>query len=185
MLTDQHIAADSLADSLAKSIRLLVLDVDGVLTDGGLYYDSTGLAMKRFDSQDGNGIKMLQGCGVEVAVISGMNAPCVKRRLEALGIGTYHGGAQYKTRLLETMRVERRLTWNEIAYVGDEWVDLAAMAKVGLPIAVANARPEVKERALYVTKASGGHGAVREVTDWILRCKGLIDSLLEEWIQRV
>ena len=181
MLTDQHVAADS----LAKSIRLLVLDVDGVLTDGGLYYDSTGLAMKRFDSQDGNGIKMLQGCGVEVAVISGMNAPCVKRRLEALGIGTYHGGAQYKTRLLETMRVERRLTWNEIAYVGDEWVDLAAMAKVGLPIAVANARPEAKERALYVTKASGGHGAVREVTDWILRCKGLMDSLLEEWIQRV
>lgn len=168
-------------EKLARNVRLLVLDVDGVLTDGGLYYDADGLAFKRFDVHDGIGIRLAKSAGIEVAVLSGMAAPCVEKRLEILGITEYHGGSDNKRALLDAMRRRLGLDWREIAYLGDDWVDLAPMLAVGLPAAVANAMPEVREVARYVTRLGGGHGAVREFVDFILTCQGKRDALLENW----
>ena len=134
-------------ESLAKHIRLLVLDVDGVMTDGGLYYDANGLVMKRFHVLDGIGIRLAKTAGIEVAVLSGMDVPCVVRRLEVLGVTEYHGGADNKCTILNGMRKRMSLEWQEIAYLGDDWVDLAPMSRVGLPAAVANAMPDVKNAA--------------------------------------
>lgn len=179
---DAHaVRENASAESLARRIRLLVLDVDGVLTDGGLYYDANGLAIKRFDVHDGIGLRLARSVGIEVAVLSGMDVPCVVKRLEVLGIKEYHGGSDNKRTLLEAMRQRLGLEWEEIAYLGDDWVDLAPMLAVGLPAAVANALPEVKEAARYVTRLSGGHGAVREFVDFLLTCQGKRDALLEHW----
>ncbi len=169
-------------EMLAKKIRLLVLDVDGVMTDGGLYYDANGLVMKRFHVHDGIGIRLAKAAGIEIAVISGMAAPCVLKRLEALGVTEYHGGADNKYPLLNAMRQRLGLEWDEIAYLGDDWVDLAPMSSVGLPAAVANAVPEVKELARFVTQKEGGNGAVRECIDLLLRCQGKQETLLEHWM---
>lgn len=168
-------------EKLAQRIKLLVLDVDGVLTDGGLYYDANGLACKRFDVHDGIGLRFAKSAGIEIAVLSGMDVPCVVKRLEMLGITEYHGGSDNKRTVLDQMRMRLGLEWQEIAYLGDDWVDLAPMLAVGLPAAVANATPEVKEIARYVTILPGGHGAVREFTDFLLICQGKHDALLEKW----
>ena len=168
-------------ESLARRVRLLVLDVDGVLTDGGLYYDDKGLVMKRFHVHDGIGIRLAKSAGIEVAVLSGMDAPCVVRRLEVLGITEYHGGSDNKIAHLDPIRRRLGLEWNEIAYLGDDWVDLSPMRAVGFPAAVANALPEVRAAARYVTQKSGGNGAVRELTDFLLTCQGKREALLEVW----
>ena len=154
-------------ESLAKHIRLLVLDVDGVMTDGGLYYDANGLVMKRFHVLDG----------------IGMDVPCVVRRLEVLGVTEYHGGADNKCTILDGMRKRMSLEWQEIAYLGDDWVDLAPMSRVGLPAAVANAMPDVKKLAKFVTQKEGGCGAVREFVDLLLTCQGKREALLEHWMR--
>ena len=169
-------------ESLARNIRLLVLDVDGVMTDGGLYYDANGLAMKRFHVHDGIGIRLAKAADIEVAVLSGMAAPCVVKRLEVLGVTEYHGGNDNKYPLLDALRTRLGLGWEHIAYLGDDWVDLAPMSHVGLPAAVANALPEVKALARFVTQKSGGNGAVREFVDLLLRCQGKRDKLLEHWM---
>jgi len=168
-------------EELARGVRLLTLDVDGVLTDGGLYFNDSGLFMKRFDVHDGIGLRFFREAGFEVAVISGMDVPCVERRLEALGITLYCGGSDNKVTKLESIRRAVGVEWEEIAYMGDDWVDLAPMSRVGLPIAVANALPEVRKAARMITSLSGGHGAVREVTDFLLACKGLKDEIVENW----
>ena len=170
-------------ESLAKHIRLLVLDVDGVMTDGGLYYDANGLVMKRFHVLDGIGIRLAKTAGIEVAVLSGMDVPCVVRRLEVLGVTEYHGGADNKCTILDGMRKRMSLEWQEIAYLGDDWVDLAPMSRVGLPAAVANAMPDVKQLAKFVTQKEGGCGAVREFVDLLLTCQGKREALLEHWMR--
>lgn len=188
MSADQTSSLDTATSSMeaaARKVRLLVLDVDGVLTDGGLYYDATGLIIKRFDVHDGIGIRLLQSEGIEVAVISGMDVPCVDRRLEVLGVTEKHGGFDNKATVLQEILDRKGLDWSEVAYLGDDWVDLAPMLRVGLPVAVDNARPEVKEVARMVTVARGGHGAVRELCDFILSCQGLKEKLLEKWKQLV
>lgn len=169
-------------ESLARAIRLLVVDVDGVMTDGGLYYDANGLAMKRFHVLDGIGVRLAKEAGIEVAVLSGMDAPCVVKRLEVLGITEYHGGSDNKKTILDAMRQRLGLEWHEIAYLGDDWVDLAPMSAVGLPAAVANAMPEVKKIARIVTSKQGGHGAIRELVDMILTCQGKREAMLERWM---
>lgn len=166
---------------LASRIRLLVLDVDGVLTDGGLYYSDQGLAMKRFHVLDGIGIRLAREAGLEVAVISGMDSPCVAKRLEVLGVTEYHGGFDNKRTVLDGIRQRRGLDWEEIAYLGDDWVDLSPMRAVGLPVAVANAMPEVKDVARYVTEKAGGDGAVRELVDLLLDSQGLREAMLARW----
>ena len=121
---------------------------------------------------DGIGIRLAKTAGIEVAVLSGMDVPCVVRRLEVLGVTEYHGGADNKCTILDGMRKRMSLEWQEIAYLGDDWVDLAPMSRVGLPAAVANAMPDVKKLAKFVTQKEGGCGAVREFVDLLLTCQG-------------
>ncbi len=165
----------------ASDIRLLVLDVDGVLTDGGLYYDLQNQIIKRFDVQDGLGIKIAQAAGVTIAVITGLDSSAVACRMRDLGIRDYYAGFLDKRACLEEIRSRYSLSWEQIAYLGDDWVDLSVMAMVGLPLAVANAQPEVKKIASYVTTAKGGQGAVREIIRHLLMAQGKYEAVLSAW----
>ncbi|ABB38564.1 3-deoxy-D-manno-octulosonate 8-phosphate phosphatase, YrbI family [Oleidesulfovibrio alaskensis G20] len=166
---------------LAANIRLLVLDVDGVLTDGGLYYFGDGRVAKRFNVQDGLGIKMAQSAGLVVAVITGLDSEAVAERVRGLGIEDYHAGFTHKLDVMQGLLEKYALKPEQAAFLGDDWVDLAPLNLVGLPMAVANAQPEVKAVAKYVTTATGGHGAVREAVRFILDAQNKLAPMLREW----
>ena len=150
----------------------LILDVDGVLTDNSITLDGEGGETKRFFVPDGTGIHLVRRAGVGLALVSGRSSPVVAARARELGIPHAHDGVPDKApvvaALLEEMGVER----DHAVYVGDDWVDLVAMREVGLPVAVANAIPEVRAAAVAVTTRPGGAGAVREVCEWILAARG-------------
>lgn len=165
----------------AADIRLLVLDVDGVLTDGGLYYDLQNQVIKRFDVQDGLGIKIAQKAGITIAVITGLVSSAVEARVRDLGIKDYFAGFLDKRECLEEIRSRHNLEWEQMAYLGDDWIDLSVMDMVGLPLAVANAQPEVKSIASYVTMAKGGQGAVREIIRHLLIAQGKYEAVLAAW----
>ena len=167
------------AEALAKQVRVIVLDCDGVLTDGGLYYDHEGNVNKRFSVVDGLGIKAAQACDLIVAVITGLDAKSVASRMNDLGIVDYYAGHLKKMACIEEIKEKYDVDWSEIAYVGDDWIDLAPMGKVGLPIAVANAMSEVKEVAVMQTEASGGNGAVREALNFIMRAQGKLEHAVK------
>lgn len=152
-------------------VQLVVMDVDGVLTDGGICYTEHGDEVKRFDVRDGQGLVMLRQAGVLTAVITARRSTIVQRRAEELGIVEVHQGVPDKRALLESLLARHRLSPTQVAYVGDDVGDLAAMQLVGVPVAVADAVPVVKKAAVYVTRARPGHGAVREVCDAILEAK--------------
>ncbi|HEU6438215.1 MAG TPA: HAD-IIIA family hydrolase [Nitratidesulfovibrio sp.] len=173
------------AQDLARSISLLVLDVDGVMTDGGLYYDDEGRVTKRFNVQDGLGIKLAQAAGITVAVITGLTSGAVEARIRSLGIKDYHAGFLDKSECIDGIRRKYNLEWSQVAYLGDDWVDFGPLKLVGLPMAVANAQPEVKALARYVTTVSGGHGAVREVIRFLLDQQGVLNRMLESWPEQV
>ena len=155
----------------ALSIRMLLLDVDGVLTGGGIYlHDGLG-EIKRFDVQDGMGITMARCAGLKVGILTGRSSAAVFRRAQELKIDVVEQGNSDKASGLRSVLQSAGVEAGEIAYVGDDIQDIPVMESVGLPIAVANARPEVKARALYVTTASGGHGAVRESVEWLLKLR--------------
>lgn len=168
-------------DDIARKIRVIVLDCDGVLTDGGLYYDNEGNVSKRFDVQDGLGIKVAQEAGIIIAVITGLESTAVKTRVESLKIVDYFAGHLDKMDCLQAIREKYACEWEEMAYIGDDWVDLAPMKAVGLPVAVANAQPEVKSVAKLITTASGGHGAVRESISLVLRAQGKLKAAMSRW----
>lgn len=170
-------------DDLAIPIRMLVLDVDGVLTDGGLYYNEDGLAMKRFDVQDGLGIKLAQRAGIEVVIISGMASAALLKRAADLGVGECHDGCFHKLARLEQIIGSRGLSWENVAYVGDDVIDLPAMCAVGLPLAVHNAQPEVRVMARYVAPRGGGAGGVRWLIRHILLAQGRMGDLLADFAQ--
>ncbi|OBQ50129.1 KdsC family phosphatase [Halodesulfovibrio spirochaetisodalis] len=165
------------ADALAKDIKLIILDCDGVLTDGGLYYDHDGNVTKRFNVLDGLGIKAAQACDLIVGVITGLDAKSVATRMNDLGIVDYYAGHLKKVACIEEIKEKYNLDWHQIAYVGDDWIDIPPMRKVGLPIAVANAMPEVKKIAVLHTEASGGHGAVREALNFIMNAQGKLEGI--------
>ncbi len=165
----------------ACAVKLLVLDVDGVLTDGGLYYDLQNQVMKRFDVQDGLGIKIAMKAGITVAVITGLVSKAVEARMNDLRIEDYHAGFLDKRACLNAIREKYGLEWCQVAYLGDDWVDLSVMSMVGLPLAVANAQPEVKKAAAYVTTAHGGRGAVREIIRLLLMSQGKYEAVLAAW----
>ncbi len=167
--------------ALAKSVRMLVLDVDGVFTDGGLYFDREGMAMKRFNVQDGLGVKLAQAAGIEVAVITGLNAPAVGFRVKELGIEEYFAGRVKKREALLDICGRKGLELPELAYLGDDWVDLAPMELVGLPMAVGNAVLEVRRKAAWISNAPGGGGAVREAVRFILMAQNRLDDVLKSW----
>lgn len=165
----------------ARLIRLLITDVDGVLTDGGLYYDSAGAVSKRFNVQDGLGIRVAQASGLEIGVMTGLASKAVETRVRELGIVEYFAGFKEKDKLLHDLSKRRNLALHEIAFLGDDWVDAGVMRLVGFPVAVANAQPEIKRRAMVVTKAGGGHGALREIIRFILRAQRSLSSQWDRW----
>ena len=156
----------------APEIALVVLDVDGVLTDGRLWYGPDGEAMKAFHVRDGHGIKMLVAAGVGVAVISGRRSAAVTARMRELGVSDVAQGVGDKARALAELLKRNAVDARRVACLVDDTPDLAMMAAVGLPAAVADAHPDVLAAAKHVTRAAGGHGAVREFCDWLLAARG-------------
>ena len=169
-------------EELARHIRLLILDVDGVLTDGGLYYDHAGNVTKRFNVQDGLGIKLLQKAGIEVAIITGRKSGVVAARARDLGIEHVHQGVADKRATLAALLERLGVQWSECAFMGDDLIDLPAMTRCGLAIAPANARPVVKEIAHTVTEAGGGRGAVREAAELILEAQGRLAAAFAPYL---
>jgi 3-deoxy-D-manno-octulosonate 8-phosphate phosphatase (KDO 8-P phosphatase) len=166
----------TLAHERAKNISLLVLDVDGVMTDGGIYVDAKGGIAKRFHVHDGLGIKLAQAAGLEIAVISGLDSPAVAARIKELGIAEYHPGYHHKVPVLKDICARRSVSLEQTAYLGDDWVDAGPMKVVGLPMAVANAQPEIVDLALWVSCAAGGQGAVREAVRFVLGAKKQLEA---------
>jgi 3-deoxy-D-manno-octulosonate 8-phosphate phosphatase (KDO 8-P phosphatase) len=160
----------------AQGVRLLALDVDGVLTDGALYFTDSGEEMKAFSTLDGQGIKLLQQNGVAVALISARNSQLVNRRAANLGINHVVQGSEHKLQALQELLQGLQLDLSQVAYVGDDLPDLACIRRVVLGIAVANAHAAVKSAAFCITNSSGGRGAVREVCDWILQAQGSYEA---------
>ncbi|WP_319584882.1 HAD hydrolase family protein [uncultured Pseudodesulfovibrio sp.] len=170
------------ATALARNIKLLVLDVDGVFTDGGLYYGDEGILMKRFSVQDGLGVKLAQSVGLEIGVITGLDQKPVEKRVTELGIKYYYAGHHRKLPLFEKMCEEVGVAPEEAAYMGDDWIDLAVMSRAGLALCVPNAVPEVIEAADWMSTRKGGHGAVREAISFILEARGLKEQALRHWV---
>ncbi|MDE0225649.1 MAG: HAD hydrolase family protein [Gammaproteobacteria bacterium] len=174
--------------ALARDVDLLILDVDGVMTDGRIYYaDSNGPSagaktaeMKAFFAQDGAAIKMLQAAGIPVAVITGRSSGATARRVSELGIAHVYQGVEDKAAALGTLCSESGIMAERMAHAGDDIPDLALFDRVGMRLSVPRAHPEVAARADYVTAASGGAGAVREICHLILIAKGLWESALTE-----
>lgn len=165
----------------AAKIELFVLDVDGVFTDGGLYYDAKGNVAKRFDVQDGLGVKLAQAAGLEIAVITGLDHTCVRLRMTELGVREFHSGILRKWPLLEEIMARRGVGPEAVAYMGDDWVDASIMRRVGLALAPANAQPEVLETAHWTATRSGGNGAVREAIRFLLQSRGVLDEMWSRW----
>lgn len=166
----------------AEKIRLLALDVDGVLTDGRLYFAEDGQEFKTFDTQDGHGIKMLQQAGVAVAIITGRNTRLVERRARNLGVAHLMQGREDKLVALRELSAQLGIALGHIAYVGDDWPDLPAIRAVGLGVAVANAHAELRMHAAYTTALGGGRGAVREVCDLILKAQDRYAAALHPYL---
>lgn len=156
----------------AAKVKVMVLDVDGVLTDGSIVYDSEGRELKCFNIRDGHGIRMALRAGWKVVIMTGRSSPAVARRASELGVDIVLQGVQDKAAALETLLREQSWSPEEVAYVGDDLPDVPAMRKVGFPVAVSDAVAEVVEAAAYVTSLPGGRGAVREVVEFILKASG-------------
>ena len=168
---------------IANQVKLLVLDVDGVLTDGGIYFDDSGKELKKFNSLDGYGIKMLLSSGIEVAVISSRSTSSVAYRMEGLGVKHCYQNQSDKNIKMQQILETLSLNVDQVAFVGDDVMDLTVMKKIALPIAVANAHPFVKEHALLITERRGGHGAVREVCDCLLKAHSKYDDLMKSHLK--
>jgi 3-deoxy-D-manno-octulosonate 8-phosphate phosphatase (KDO 8-P phosphatase) len=162
-----------------KNIKLLLLDVDGVLTDGGIIYTDSGEQVKMFNSRDGLGIRLLQDAGIQVGIVTGRASRVLRHRCENLGIDLLFDGIADKASVLQKISEKTRIEPADMAFVGDDLVDLPLFARVGISVAVGDAHEVVKEKADWVTTSGGGSGAVREVCDEILRSKGLWDRLVE------
>ncbi|MFP4213187.1 MAG: KdsC family phosphatase [Desulfohalobiaceae bacterium] len=169
------------AEYAARAVGMLICDVDGVFTDGGLYYDTRGSISKRFNVQDGLGVKLAQAAGLQVAVISGLESEAVRLRIQELGVQEYHAGQVGKLDLLQDICRRHDLEPQELAYLGDDWVDAGIMRKVGLPMAVCNAQPEILEIAVWISRICGGHGAVRDAVRFILQAQGKWQGLWTKW----
>jgi len=162
----------------ARRIKLLIFDVDGVLTDGSLFYGDDGQEYKAFNSRDGHGIKMLRQTGVDAAILTGRTSQVVLHRARNLGISRIIQGSHDKLPSYEAMLSESGLAAEETAYMGDDVVDLPVLRRCGLALTVPEAPPEVMRRAHYVTRAPAGRGAAREVCELIMRAQGTWEGQL-------
>jgi 3-deoxy-D-manno-octulosonate 8-phosphate phosphatase (KDO 8-P phosphatase) len=162
----------------AARIRLLIFDVDGVLTDGSLFVGDDGQEYKAFNSRDGHGIKMLQKYGVEIAIITGRTSQVVEHRMANLGITHIYQGKLEKLPAYEELRKKLGISPEETAYVGDDVVDLPVMRRVGLAIAVQDAHPLVRQHSHWQTPSAGGRGAARDVCEMLMEAKGVLQDEL-------
>jgi len=167
----------------AKKLKLLILDVDGVLTDGKLFFDNEGNEYKAFHARDGHGIKLLRQTGVEVAVISGRKSNSVALRMKNLGIDLVYQGHENKIAAFNEIIEKMGILPEQAAHVGDDLLDLPVMIRVGLAIAVNDANFAVKQRADWCTTLPGGCGAVREVCDLIMQAQGRFDDVVNTYLK--
>jgi 3-deoxy-D-manno-octulosonate 8-phosphate phosphatase (KDO 8-P phosphatase) len=165
--------------SRLKQIKLLLLDVDGVLTDGMIIYNDSNVETKMFHVKDGFGIRLLMDFGIQVGIVTGRSSSSVNHRCKNLGITIIFDGIRNKAQALENIMQQTGRTSQEIAFIGDDFPDLPIMNRVGLPIAVADAHEHVREQAAFVTSSNGGKGAIREVSEAILKAKGLWNNVLD------
>ncbi|WP_416884994.1 KdsC family phosphatase [Marinospirillum sp.] len=175
---------DSSASVLEKlrPLRLLALDVDGVLTDGTLYFGNQGEEFKGFNTQDGQGLKLLQASGVELAIITGRQSTLVAQRAASLGITHLQQGREDKLVALNQLREQLGLTWSQIGYCGDDLPDLSAIKKAGFGATVSNAPSYIQQHSDYVTQQKGGQGAVRELCDLIMQAQGTWTACLHHYL---
>lgn len=164
-----------------ENIRLLLLDVDGVMTDGGIAYDNNGIETKCFHVRDGHGLKLLQRAGIEVGIITGRESAIVEHRAAELGIMRVFQGAKNKLDPYEQILADTGYADHQVAYVGDDLVDLPILRRVGFAVAVADAINELHPWVDYITRTPGGRGAVREVCDLILKQSGKWEQVTERY----
>lgn len=167
----------------AQKIRLVVFDVDGVMTDGTLFLADDGQEFKGFNSLDGHGLKMLKGSGIELAIITGRSSRVVEHRAKNLGIEIVHQGAHDKLTVYEALCREHKVDCDVTAYMGDDVVDLPVMRRAGLAITVPAAPEIVKAYSHLVTTRMAGHGAVREACEFLMRAQGTLDAALEPYLR--
>lgn len=177
-------AVDPLLTERARNIELLALDVDGVLTDGLLYFDTAGNELKAFNTSDGLGMKALQRFGIRLAIITGRESPMVSQRASQLNIDFVYQGCEDKLVAWMDLLSASGLNAEQVCYAGDDWIDLPVLQRAGLAVTVPDADSEVKNRVHLVTKRAGGQGAVREICNLILRAKGHDRVLLDEILSR-
>lgn len=162
----------------AKKIKLAVFDVDGVLTDGQLYYTDEGIQTKAFHVHDGLGLKLLQQTGIAIGIITGCASTLLNRRMQDLGIIHVYQGNTDKLPILTQLMKDLNITLEETAFCGDDLPDLPLISRVGLGIAVPNAHPLIRQEAHWQTEARGGHGAVREICEFIMSAQNTLESIL-------
>lgn len=168
---------------LARLIRVIAFDVDGVMTDGGLYLSDSGEEFKRFNTLDGHGLKMLKATGVEIAIITGRRSKCVELRAQNLGIEHVYQGVEHKLGAMVDLLNKLNLPRDAAAYMGDDVVDLTVMRHVGLAISVPDAPPLVHTHSGFITQRRGGHGAVREACELLMSAQGTLDKQLAQYLQ--
>ncbi len=166
----------------AKKVRLLMLDVDGILTDGRIYYTDNGEEIKAFNVLDGHGIVMLKDAGIKTAIISGRKSQAVKRRAEELGVKYLYQGIFDKVRVMEKIIKAEKINSENVCYIGDDVTDLALLQRVGFSATVPDGAEEVKSRVDYITTRKGGKGAVREIAEIILKAKGVWERIINNYI---
>jgi len=165
------------------NIELLLLDVDGVLTDGAITYSDSGEQIKSFNSKDGLGLRLLMDAGIKVGIITGRKSKALDHRCQNLGITLLFDGISDKLKALETITSKTGTALNKIAFIGDDLIDLPVMKKVGVSISVSDASCDVKNHCDIITKQKGGHGAVREICERILKEKGLWGKILNQYLK--
>ncbi len=173
----------SLTDRI-KPLRLIAFDVDGVLTDGGLFLSDSGEESKRFNSLDGHGLKMLKASGVELAIITGRSSRCVELRAQNLGISHLFQGVEDKYATMQSLLAALNISPEAAAFMGDDVIDLPVMRRMGVSFSVPDAPQCVRDRADYVSQRAGGHGAVREVCELIMSAQGTWESQLSQYLER-
>ncbi len=160
----------------AKNIKVVIFDVDGVMTDGGLTIGDDGQEYKTFNSQDGLGMKLLRASGVQMAIITGRTSQVVTKRAESTGVAHFYQGVDDKLQALNDLIAQLKIAPEQAAFVGDDVVDMPAMLRCGLSITVPAAPESVKQRAHYITQKQGGRGAVREVCELIMQAQGTLEA---------
>jgi 3-deoxy-D-manno-octulosonate 8-phosphate phosphatase (KDO 8-P phosphatase) len=166
----------------AQAIRLAIFDVDGIMTDGGLTFDSTGRELKTFHVRDGQGAKLLQAAGIELAIITGRSSPIVDQRARELGITHVIQGANDKLAACQRLLDNLGLDWNQCAHMGDDLADLPVLARCGLALTVPEAPALIRNHAHWISPVGGGQGAVRCAAEMMLAARGQWQSIIQAWL---